>query len=210
MNNSDSQVSKGENNKQSEHKSQIFSHEEAVNSIIEDVKLGSGKTINREEAEKIFSAVNDYSYEDSSIIREAYNNPNAPDEDRERMSILDDYINNSTKWEGTVYRGIHVSPEVANNIISQSKVDMLGPASWSSELDVAKRFSHDTNGDDSVSMIFVLPENKSGSSIAHISRYGAMECEVLAPSGVLYDIVDTQQIINGGKEYIYVYVDEAR
>ena len=193
---------------QSEHRPLISSHSEAINAVIDDVRLGSGKQISTEQAERLFKGVNDFSGEYSSEIREAYNNPSADPEDIERMNALDEYIKNAPKWEGQVYRGIHVTQAVADEILSRPQIDMLGAASWSSELNVAERFSIDTIGNDDVHMIFVLPENKSGASITHIAKYNGIESEITSPSGVKYNIDQVQRVFNDNREYLYVYVHE--
>lgn len=193
---------------QNEHRPLISSHSEAINAVIDDVRLGSGKQISIEKAESLFKGVNDFSGEYSSEIRGAYNNPSADPEDIERMNALDEYINNAPKWEGQVYRGIHVTQAIADEILSRPQVDMLGAASWSSELNVAERFSIDTIGNDDVHMIFVLPENKSGASITHIAKYNGIESEITSPSGVQYNIDQIQRVFNDNREYLYVYVHE--
>lgn len=83
---------------------------------------------------------------------------------------------------------------------------MLGPSSWSSELNVAERFS--IMGSEPVHMIFVLPENKSGASITHLATYNGAESEVTAPSGVLYSIDRYEKARTDNRDYIYVYVHE--
>lgn len=192
--------------KQTEHRPIISSHEEAINAVIEDVRLGSGKDISQEQAEKLLSGVRTFSGEEYTLVRKAYNNPNAPQSDSDALNAIDTYINSAPKWDGEVFRGINVSRRTANRILSEQTVDMLGPSSWSSELNVAERFS--IMGSEPIHMIFVLPQNKSGASITHLATYNGAESEVTAPSGVLYSIDRYETIRTGNRDYIYVYVHE--
>ena len=192
--------------KQTEHRPIISSHEGAINAVMEDVRLGSGKDISREQAEMLLSGVRVFSGEEYSLVRKAYNNPNAPQSDIAALNAIDTYINSAPKWEGEVFRGINVSRSTADRILSDQTVDMLGPSSWSSELNVAERFS--IMGSEPVRMIFVLPENKSGASITHLATYNGAESEVTAPSGVLYSIDRYEKARTDNRDYIYVYVHE--
>lgn len=197
---------------QKEHRPLVSSRKDAINAVLEDVKHGSGRTITEEQAEAYYDSVQIFSGQDMTGnnndyrgIRDAYNNPNASSEDKERLKNLDDYITSAPKWEGEIYRGINVDKKTANSILMDSEVDMLGPASWSSDFDTAERFSR---GSKPVRMIFVLPENKSGASITHIASYDGMESEITSPSGVKYSINDHQTIVKDGREYLYVYLSE--
>ena len=192
--------------KQTEHRPIISSHEEAINAVIEDVRLGSGKDISQEQAERLLSGVRTFSGEEYTLVRKAYNNPNAPQSDSDALNAIDTYINSAPKWDGEVFRGINVSCSTANRILSNQTVDMLGPSSWSSELNVAERFS--IMGNEPIHMIFVLPQNKSGASITHLATYNGAESEVTAPSGVLYSIDRYETIRTGNRDYIYIYVHE--
>lgn len=198
--------------KQTEHRPLASSHVDAINGIIDDIRIGAGRTITIEQAEKYFDSVQVFSSQDMTggnndyrSIRDAYNNPDAPLIDKERLNNLDEYLNNAPKWEGEIYRGINIDRNTAESILSNTEVDMLGPASWSSDFDTAERFSR---GSKPVRMVFVLPDNKSGSSITHIASFGSMESEITAPSGIKYSIVDHQKVLKDGREYTYVFLKE--
>ena len=197
---------------QNEHKPLVSSHSEAINAVIEDIMAGSGRTITPEQAENYYQSVQYFSGQDMSggnndyrSIRDAYNNPDASPDDVARMRYLDEYIKGAPKWDGEVYRGINVDQKTAESILSNSDVDMLGPASWSSDFDTAERFSR---GSKPVRMLFVLPENRSGASITHIASFDGMESEITSPSGVRYNINNHQKVFKDGREYIYVYLSE--
>lgn len=192
--------------KQTSHKPLVTSYTDAVIAVMNDVHYGSGKVITEEQAKKMLHSVQNFSGEYSRFIRAAYKNPKASQEDIEELRALDSYISNAPKWEGKIFRGINVSKKVAEDIFSKDTVDMLGPASWSSELDVAERFAQ--RGGEPVSIIFVLEENQSGASITHIGSYNGVESEVLAPSGVQYTIDHRENIRIDNRNYTYVYVHE--
>lgn len=191
---------------QNEHKAFVSSHEAAISAVQEDVLSGSGQSISRERAAEMLSAVQYYSGNNGySPIRRAYNNPNADSKDISSLHALDDYINSAPKWKGQIFRGISVTKSEASEIISGSSIDMRGPASWSSEQGVAERFS---NGYKDVRIVFVLDDNKSGASIAHIGTYDGAESEVTSPSGVVYRIDRVRKESKDGSEIIYIDVHE--
>ena len=154
----------------------------------------------------MYESVRSYSEAGYSDIRGAYGNPNADPRDKAALIALDNYVRGAPKWEGTVFRGINVSHRTAKQVLSGKTIDMLGPSSWSSDKSIAERFS---NGKESVSMIFVLAENKSGASITHLGYYDGAESEVLAPSGVQYNVLNVDRVRQGlFKETMIVYVSE--
>lgn len=191
---------------QNEHRRMITLHDAAVEAVKNDVVNGSGNKISSEEAEKLLSGVRNFSGEKSYLIRSAYKNPCAAQCDKDSLYALDCYLQQAPKWNGTVFRGINVSRSTANSILAQESIDMLGPSSWSSEQTVAERFA--ATGTDSVNIVFVLENNQSGASIAHLATYNGAEREVTAPSGTLYQIERTENISSDGHDYCYVYVNE--
>ena len=193
--------------KQTEHKGLLSGREKQLAGIVDDMQKGSGKQITVQEAEKILDSIHNYSGDGYSEIRYAYNNPNASPELVSQLQMVDEYIQNAPKWEGTIYRGINVSESTARTILASGDVDMLGPSSWSSAENVAQDFSL---GDEPVNMVFVLNDNVSGASITHIATYNGGESEVLAPSGVRYGIDHTREVYQGNRRFIYVDVHEIR
>ena len=175
---------------QSEHKPPLTTFTDKVNAVINDVKNNSGKQYTFDEARKITYSIESFTGTKSSAIRKAYTDASPNAKDLEMMNAIDDYIHNAPKWSGRVYRGIAVSNSVAEDILSKGTVDMLGPSSWSSEYSVADRFAKPTARDEDVGIVFVMDENISGTSVVHISPFSTTENEVLAPSGVIYQIND--------------------
>lgn len=190
---------------QSSHKGYIVDYQQQVSAVQEDIMTGSGKSISESDAKRMLAGVQSFTGTGSTRIRGAYNNPNADKRDAEAMKAIDDYITSAPKWKGRVFRGINVSTEIAEKILSGDSVDMLGPSSWSSDKSVAESFS---DGYKDVSIVFELDENKSGASITHIGSWDGMEAEVTAPSGVQYHIDGVKKKIRNGIETIYVKVHE--
>lgn len=188
---------------QTEHKPLVDSYQEGVSAVQSDMQEGSGTTVSQRQAEAIYYGVHEYAGGKSSFVRGAYENPNASPKAREMMQNVDTYIHAAPKYQGTVHRGINVSSEVADIITSQETVDMLGPSSWSSDKEVAERFSH---GYKDVRIVFTLPENHSGASITHIACFD--EREVLAPSGVKYHIDRIDRGKDKWGDVIYIDVHE--
>ena len=100
-----------------------------------------------------------------------------------KVSLIDEVIYKSPKYEGTVYRGINVSEsylaEVKSNIGGTINMGEHGPASWSSEKGIAENFA--SQGDHNVKMVFKM-KNKRGASITNVSQFGQSEGEVLHKS----------------------------
>ena len=191
--------------KQTEHRSLIEGRQEQISGVMDDIKNGSGRNINRSQAEKMLDSLHEYSGPYYKDIRYAYKNPNAPESLRNALNNVDEYINGAPKWEGRIYRGINISRQIAESILNSETIDMLGPSSWSTSEEIAQKFS---DGSEPVRMVFVLNDNHSGASITHLATYNGSEEEVLAPSGIEYVLDRIEESMNNGHEYIYVYVHE--
>ncbi len=200
---------------QTSHRGYISQRQDQIAAIQEDIRSGSGKQVSQAEAQEMLDSVQFYTGQVGySLIRGAYNNPKAHPADAKALTVLDSYLHNAPKWQGQVFRGIHVSKKQAQKILSQPDVDMLGPSSWSSEEYVAEKFAQSPGGGKGFlfggesHIIFVLDDNKSGVSITHVGTFDGTESEVLAPSGIRYPIKSIETVKKGGTEYIYVHVTE--
>ena len=118
------------------HREKIQDADLRTDAVVKDMQRGSGEAISRERADFIQESLQNYS-DDSANIRSAYNNPNSPYKDQ--MDAVDDYVKGSPKWQGKTMRGINVSSDVADKLISGEEIDMLGPSSWSTDEAVAQR-----------------------------------------------------------------------
>ncbi len=189
---------------QTEHRDYIEDPNAAVGAVQADVLAGSGRNVSRERAAEMYRTVQYFTGFGFTPIRDAYGNANADPRFVREMQTLDDYIRSAPKWRGsTIYRGINVPPATADEILAGPTVDMLGPASWSSEQRVANTFSYGRDGK-GVRLIFVLRDNRSGASVTHISTCDGVESEVTAPSGVIYAI----DSIRKGSDVIFIDVHE--
>ncbi len=189
---------------QSEHRSFLETRTLQIEGVIGDFLNGGGKTISYDYATAVLSSLHNYSGDGFREIRSAYNNPKAPASWADELNRVDDYINNAPKWNGRIYRGINVPSVVARTMIEDGTVDMLGPSSWSSDENVARRFSW---GGEAVNIVFSL-NNKSGASITHISTYDGFESEILAPSKIQYKIDSTEERVIDGETYLYIEIHE--
>lgn len=189
---------------QTQHRPLVKSYSEAINAIVDDIKRGSGKEITFDEAKIMRKAIEDFSGSEYPDIRKAYGNPNS--QYHKEMEALDEYIKGAPKWEGKIYRGINISFDTANDILSKAYVDMKGPSSWSSNYETAEGFAK--FGNDPVHMLFIMESNVSGVSISHLSAFNGIESEVTAPSGVKYYVDNVEKTMVDGMHWFYVWVHE--
>ena len=193
---------------QTEHKKMIVSADDRIDAIVADIFEGAGEYITREKAEAMHTSIRDYSGTLYSAIRKAYTNLNVPQELKNEMACLDEYLEKAPKWEGPMLRGINVSKYDAKKILSGPNIDMLGPSSWSSEERTAQNFSL---GNLPINMVFVLAGgNTQGASITHLSSLDGIESEITVPSGVKYIKDKVETLMVNGKKYVYVHVHEKR
>lgn len=128
---------------------------------------------------------------------------------------LEEFISASPKYEGTVYRGIGVERETADEILATLRgggsIDNHGIASWATESDWATTFAEMGGEDksDPVSIVLQLDENRSGTSIKHIADID--NDEVMAPKGVRYELSGSIETVVDPYEgeYVLVHVREA-
>lgn len=189
----------------STHKPYIGDYKQQVLAVQQDVKAGSGRNISSIEAERLLSGVRFFTGTIYQQIRGTYNNPNSNQELNDMRLAVDDYIHFAPKWQGRMYRGINVSKDTTEKLLSGNPIDMLGPSSWSSDINVAEKFSR---GDQEVRIVFVLDNNKSGASVTHIGTCNGIESEITVPSGVKYSYNDIQKINKDGSDIVYIYVSE--
>lgn len=127
---------------------------------------------------------------------------------------LEEFISASPKYEGTVYRGIGVERETADEILETLRgggsIDNHGIASWATESDWATEFASMGGEDksDPVSIVLQLDENRSGTSIKHIADID--NDEVIAPKGVRYELSGSIETVVDPYEgeYVLVHVRE--
>lgn len=111
---------------------------------------------------------------------------------------LEEFLAASPKYEGTVWRGIGVERSEGEAVLEALRqggtLDNRGIASWATESDWAAEFMsmNMDEMDDPVGFVFELEENRSGVSIKHLAEID--NDEVVAPKGVLYEMVGEPQL----------------
>lgn len=103
---------------------------------------------------------------------------------------LEEFLEASPKYEGTVWRGVGLERADADNVLQAlrtgGEIDQRGVSSWATESDWAAEFAgmNVERRDDGVSIVFRLDENRSGVSIKHVASID--NDEVVAPEGARY------------------------
>lgn len=127
---------------------------------------------------------------------------------------------------GTIYRGIHLEDDKANQLFYNSWkpgtvqhfTDTLGSLkpiiqSFSNRESVAESFaSWGSNSSGVTSIKFVLSGNKTAAGVQHISHFGTGESEVLSPSGQEFKVLRVDESISrrGGRQLTFYVEDVGR
>lgn len=173
-----------------------------------------------QEAEDYKKAVNGFSFGwDYEIRCEQSGKRYSPrkghtvEEVQRKAKDLEEFIAKSPKWDGgTTFRGISISDEVffeiQKKLESGESLDMLGAASWTTDLSIATDFSEKNLSDRVVnSVIFVCESQPMGTSIRHLSRF-IEEQEVLVSSKCKYKHRDARWWVwEGDKLFIHLIPD---
>ncbi len=140
--------------------------------------------LTEKEAKNVKSALNEYFGND-------YKDFTAGKKQKE-VKLIDDTLAKMDSYDGEIYRGMHLVPRELDALLENAevgkKIKMKSISSWSSSESVANRFSQMDDQNDSV--IFVCKNNESGVGVRHLSKVGAGEDEVLAPSSTSWRIVN--------------------
>lgn len=140
-----------------------------------------------DEASKVKKVLNDYFGND-------YKEFTAGDR-QEDVKVIDKALHKMQPYDGEIYRGMHLVPRYLDALMQNaqvgSEVMMKSISSWTSAESVADRFSQIDS--DSNSVIFVCKNNESGVGVRHLSKLGAKEDEVLAPSTAKWRITKITQ-----------------
>lgn len=115
--------------------------------------------------------------------------------------FVDEFIKASPAWPATLYRGVNLDyDELTCYLENPNEVSMNGISSWSTQLDIAEKYSQ---GTESTSVVYVLNKNLSATNISHLSLF-YFEREVIAPSDVKYTITNKELKEN----ILYIYLEE--
>ncbi|ERJ90841.1 hypothetical protein HMPREF1990_00463 [Porphyromonas gingivalis W4087] len=185
---------------------------------LENIKELTG--CSEQEAEDYKKAVNGFSFGWDYEIRceqsgRRYNprNGHTVEEVQRKAKDLEDFITKSPKWDGgTTFRGISIPDEdlfeIQERLKSGETLDMLGAASWTTDLSIATDFSEKNLNDRVVNaVIFVCESQPMGTSIRHLSNFFE-EQEVLVSSKCKYKHKDAGWWEwKGGKLFIHLVPD---
>lgn len=115
---------------------------------------------------------------------------------------------------GPIYRGISVSPTIADKFMREYTVGSTHSfgilQSFSSREDVAENFAlWNSRWTDSVSIKFVMTENKTAPSTVHISHFGYRESEVLSPHVQSFEVLRAETVTTRyGHQQITFYIKD--
>jgi hypothetical protein len=92
---------------------------------------------------------------------------------------IEDFIDNSPKWEGEIYRGINLPKYELEQLKVGGVIDMQGVSSWTSNFEIAETYSFkNVKRTGNQKIIFHSDGTKQGTSIKHLAHYD-FEDEIL-------------------------------
>ena len=99
----------------------------------------------------------------------------------EKAKVIDDYIENSPKYEGSIYRGLSLDDDTISQFEKGATFKENGNlSSWTSEKDVASMFAEGRSEElGKKPVIFETSNHPHSTPTAHLSIYGSEESEVL-------------------------------
>lgn len=99
----------------------------------------------------------------------------------EKAKVIDDYIENSPKYEGSIYRGLSLDDDTISQFEKGATFKENGNlSSWTSEKDVASMFAEGRSEELGKNpVIFETSNHPHSTPTAHLSIYGSEENEVL-------------------------------
>jgi len=112
---------------------------------------------------------------------------------------IDQYLKASPKFDAAISRGIRLDTQGIADLkqarTNKHLIDMQGGiSSWTSRDDVSIEFAGRESS--KIPVIFRLVETRKGASVAHLSKYGLTESEVLMPSTAKFRVLAINQIKN--------------
>jgi hypothetical protein len=161
---------------------------------------------NYETAKRITNAVYDFSGSQYGAMRSAYAKGDTTSEAGKKAQALDEFVDKSPKWGGgTLYRGIGVTKEVADDIIKQAEagktLNQKGPSSWTTNESTGKAFG---GGPVHITFITNGTTAKHGTSIKHLSQFPG-EKEVLMSGKAKQK--PTKVVKNTDNDYYFLFYE---
>jgi hypothetical protein len=159
--------------------------------------------ISASEARESMAAIYTYTMASDTIRESDKTNPKDPE-----VQAIYKFLQKAPKYKGEVYRGVKLPDQDSfNQFIDRFQVgktnELKAMSSFSSSLDVAKRFSK--KGQGKYPVVIYVASNHSGTSIKKLSNY-PNENEVLVPKGAKYRTLK----IENNKGITNIYVEEVK
>ena len=117
---------------------------------------------------------------------------------------IEDFIDNSPKWEGEIYRGINLPKYELEQLKVGGVIDMQGVSSWTSNFDIAETYSFkNIKKTGNQKIILHSSGTKQGTSIKHLAHYD-FEDEILVSRKAKWSISNIEKI----EDTTHIYVAE--
>ena len=117
---------------------------------------------------------------------------------------IEDFIDNSPKWEGEIYRGINLPKHELEQLKVGGVIDMQGVSSWTSNFDIAESYSFkNIKKTGNQKIILHSSGTKQGTSIKHLAHYD-FEDEILGSRKAKWSISNIEKI----EDTTHIYVTE--
>jgi hypothetical protein len=117
---------------------------------------------------------------------------------------IEDFIDNSPKWEGEIYRGINLPTHELEQLKVGGVIDMQGVSSWTSSFEIAETYSFkNIKKTGNQKIILHSSGTKQGTSIKHLAHYD-FEDEILVSRKAKWSISNIEKI----EDTTHIYVAE--
>ena len=137
------------------------------------------------EAEELQSAMQEW-----FIDHEAFANGEKAAEE----AIVNEGLSKMGTYDGTMYRGLSFNDYSAYETFAELEVGAEIPArsltSWTDQMSVAERFAGVTADQSGNAVLMICDETNTAVGVQHISKFGAAEGEILAPSTSRWTVVE--------------------
>lgn len=117
---------------------------------------------------------------------------------------IEDFIDNSPKWESEIYRGINLPKHEIEQLKVGGVIDMQGVSSWTSNFEIAESYSFkNIKKTGNQKIILHSSGTKQGTSIKHLAHYD-FEDEILVSRKAKWSISNIEKI----EDTTHIYVAE--
>lgn len=117
---------------------------------------------------------------------------------------IEDFIDNSPKWESEIYRGINLPKHELEQLKVGGVIDMQGVSSWTSNFEIAESYSFkNIKKTGNQKIILHSSGTKQGTSIKHLAHYD-FEDEILVSRKAKWSISNIEKI----EDTTHIYVAE--